>query len=67
VVRQAFDHGLYGARAVSAITGYTPLAVIPFIETRRDRHERRRRLYSVLGLFVAIVAFLILGYFALGQ
>jgi polysaccharide chain length determinant protein (PEP-CTERM system associated) len=67
LVRQAFDHGLYGARAVAAITGYTPLAVIPFIETRRDRHERRRRLYSVLGLFVAIVAFLILGYFALGQ
>jgi polysaccharide chain length determinant protein (PEP-CTERM system associated) len=67
VVRQAFDHGVYGARALTAITGYAPLAIIPFIATGQDRRDRRIRIYSVLGFLVGLIVLLGLGYLAILQ
>lgn len=53
-VREALDKRIYGARAVRAITGAPPLAVIPYIETTRERRRRLfKRLLIALGLIIA--------------
>ena len=44
-LREALDKGLRGARAVLALTGAPPLAVIPYIETQADRRRRVRRVW----------------------
>jgi polysaccharide chain length determinant protein (PEP-CTERM system associated) len=41
-LRQAFDKGIYGPRALERITGSPPLAVIPFIDNSSDRGGRHR-------------------------
>lgn len=50
--REATDQRLYGPRAVQAITGFAPLALIPLMITREDRaaHARRTRAIVVLAL-----------------
>ena len=57
VLREVLEPGLRGARAVLAITGAPPLAVIPYIETEADRRRRteRRRLW-VVGVAIALMA-----------
>ncbi len=56
-LREALHKGLHGARAVLAITGAPPLAVIPYIETQVDRSRRARRLWLwILGIVVALTA-----------
>jgi polysaccharide biosynthesis transport protein len=66
-LRQAFDHAVYGARALTRITGAAPLAVIPFIETVHDRRQSRDRRVRTLA-FVALVGVAgLLAYFVLVQ
>lgn len=56
-VREILDKGLRGARAVLAITGAPPLAVIPYIAMAADRRRRAARLWLwILGVSGAVVA-----------
>ncbi len=57
--REATDQRLYGARALQAMTGEPPLALIPLIKTEDDRRARRRRiLIGGLGAVSGLVAVL---------
>jgi len=54
-LREVMEPGLRGARAVLAITGAPPLAVIPYIETQADRRRRtQRRRRWVAGVAIAL-------------
>jgi uncharacterized protein involved in exopolysaccharide biosynthesis len=44
---------VYGGRQLASVAGYTPLAVVPFIETRRDR--QRKRTYLLVAVIAAMV------------
>lgn len=44
-IREILDKGLRGARAIIAVTGAPPLAIIPNIETQADRRKRARRFW----------------------
>ena len=55
-LREIMDKGLRGARAVLAITGAPPLAVIPYIAIEADRHRRTRRIRVwIAGVVIALV------------
>ena len=56
-LRELLDKGLRGARAVLALTGAPPLAVIPYIPVEADRRRRIRRrviLASAAALTAAV-------------
>lgn len=59
-LREVLDQGLRSARAVFAITGVQPLAVIPYIETLADRRRRSKRFrrwtLTIVFTLAAIVA-----------
>lgn len=60
----ALDSGLYGARGVARVVGVPPLAIIPRIESPRDRRRRiLRRLYLFLGIIALIAVALVLLHF----
>ncbi len=57
--REATDQRLYGARALQAMTGEPPLALIPLIMTDEDRKGQRRRILMVgLGVASGLIAIL---------
>ncbi|MCB1724522.1 MAG: lipopolysaccharide biosynthesis protein [Gammaproteobacteria bacterium] len=63
-LREAVDDGIHGAKALAAVAGMPPLAVIPYIETQADRSKRRwRNILVFLGLVGLIVIVLALIHF----
>ena len=60
--REATDQRLYGPRAIEAVTGARPLAVIPRIETDDDRKRHSRR-SAALALSIAVGVVLVVAWF----
>lgn len=55
VLFEVMDKGVRTPRAVQAVTRAPPLAVIPYIETQADRHQRARKRKVVAAGAVAAV------------
>lgn len=55
-LRELLDTGLRGAAAIQQVTGFPPLAVVPYISTGAERRQRRRRL--IIAFVVTILAVL---------
>ena len=62
ILAEAADSAIYGVRQVVAITGVSPLVLVPFIKTRTDiRREQRERLIflgATASILLAAVTFI---------
>ncbi|WP_120799441.1 GumC family protein [Thiocapsa rosea] len=59
--REATDQRLYGPRSVQAITGSSPLALIPLIITHEDRAARSKKIRAIVAsAIVAVVMSLLI-------
>ncbi len=65
---ESLDQGIYGARQLAAVSGESPLTVIPYMHTTQERiaqqkHNRR----IVLIVLLLVVATVVLGYLLLAN
>jgi len=49
VLREMASPGMHGSKAIAAVTGAVPMAVIPYIETAQEAKARRWRRALVIG------------------
>lgn len=61
-LRQAFDRGIYGARALASITGSPPLAIIPFIDSGIAGNRQKLRLLLSIGLIIVAIIVAVIAY-----
>ncbi|NVZ09220.1 lipopolysaccharide biosynthesis protein [Allochromatium humboldtianum] len=52
---ESLDKGLHGTRAIQMATQMPLLAVVPYIETARDRQARLKRTYLLVGAVLTLV------------
>lgn len=52
---ESLGKGLYGTRSIQMATRIPLLAVVPYIETARDRQTRLKRTYTLVGVVLALV------------
>ncbi|MDA8693927.1 hypothetical protein N9L91_01830 [Pseudomonadales bacterium] len=54
MLREAIDTSIFGAAEVTQLTGYAPMAVIGYMETKEEESKHNlKRIYIVLGLILA--------------
>lgn len=56
VLRETVDAGMYGSKAIAAVTGAPPIAVIPVIETEQEHAAKRRRKLIVVAVVILLFA-----------
>ena len=65
---ESLDQGIYGARQLAAVSGESPLTVIPYMHTTQERiaQQKLNRRILLIVLFL-VVATVILGYLLLAN
>jgi len=60
LIMETMDKSVRGMKAVSVLTGYPPIAVIPFFETDEERVEHNRNMLLAAGIAVGVIVLAVL-------
>ena len=64
ILREAIDTSIFGAAEVTQLTGYAPMAVIGYMETKEEESKHNlKRIYIVLGLILVGILALVFFHF----